>query len=83
MVFCFAVINSVAAITLKTIMPEQSFLGSTSLKWPWLTILDGDLKMAYNLQYGKVLSIGFCSRFLISNDFLPRNGKTQLIPFLA
>ena len=83
MVFCFAVINSVAAITLKTIMPEQSFLGGTSLKWPWLTILDGDLKMAYNLQYGKVLSNGFCSRFLISNDFLPRNGKTQLIPFLA
>ena len=33
--------------------------------------------MTFNFQYGKVLSIAFCSRFLISNDFLPRNGKTQ------
>ena len=64
-------------------MPEQSFLGITSLKLKWSTILDGDLKTTFNLQYGKVLSRTFCSRFLISNDFLPRKGKTQLIPFLA
>ena len=58
-------------------MPEESFLGSTSLKWKWLTILDEDLKMTFNLQYGKVISITFCSGFLISNNFLVRNGKTQ------
>ena len=28
--------------------------------------------MTFNLQHGKVLSIAFCSRFLISNGFLPR-----------
>ena len=64
-------------------MPEQSFLGSTSLKWISLTILAGDLKITFNLQYGKVLSIVFCSGFLISNDFLPRNGKTQTNPFFS
>ena len=30
------------------------------------------------MQYGKVLSIAFCSRFLIPNDFLPRKGKKSL-----
>ena len=68
-------------------MPEQSFLGSTFLKQKWLTILDGDLKVTFNLQYGKVLSVAFCSCFfLFSNGFLPRNGKTQTfsqIPFPA
>ena len=39
--------------------------------------------MTFNLQYGKVLSIAFCSRFLISNDFLPRNGKTQTNSFFG
>ena len=58
-------------------MPEQSFLESTFLKRKRLTILDGDLKMTFNWQYGKVLSIASCSRFLISNDFLLRNGETQ------
>ena len=43
-------------------------------------MLDGDLKMTFNLQYGKVLSIAFCSCFLISNDFLPRKGKTIKMP---
>ena len=32
--------------------------------------LDGDLKMTFNSQYGKVLSITFYKRFFISNDFL-------------
>ena len=63
--------------------PEQSFLGSTFLKRKWLTILDGDLKMTFNLQCGKVISIAFCSRFLISNDFLPRNEKTQTNSFFG
>ena len=39
--------------------------------------------MTFNLQYGKVLSIAFCSRFLIYNDFLPRNGKTQINSFFG
>ena len=64
-------------------MPEHSFLGRTSFKRKWLTILEGDRKMTFNLQYGKVLSIVFCSRFLISNDFLPRNGKTQTNSFFG
>ena len=38
---------------------------------------DGDLKMTFNLKHGKDFSIAFCSRFLISNDFLSKNGKTQ------
>ena len=33
--------------------------------------------MTFNLQYGKVLSIAFCCHFLISNDILLRDGKTQ------
>ena len=39
--------------------------------------------MTFNLQYGKVLSIAFCSHFLISIDFLPRNGKTQTNSFFG
>ena len=39
--------------------------------------------MTFNLQYGKVLSKAFCSRFLISIDFLPRNGKTQTNSFFG
>ena len=62
-------------------MPEQSFLGSILLKWKCLAILKGDLKMTFNLQYGQVLSIAFCSRFLISDDVLPRHGKTQINSF--
>ena len=31
----------------------------------------------------KTLSIAFCSPFLISNDFLPRNGKTQTNSFFG
>ena len=58
-------------------MPEQSFLGGTFLKWKWFTILDGDFEIIFNLRYGKVLLMAFCSHFLISNDFLPRIGKTQ------
>ena len=64
-------------------MPEQGFLGSTSLKWKRLTILDGDLKLTFNLQYGNVLSIAFYSHVLISNDFLPRNGKKQTNSFFG
>ena len=55
MAFCFAAINSVAAIKhlkLQT-MPEQSFLRSTSLEQKRLTILDGDLKMTFNLRMVK------------------------------
>ena len=37
--------------------------------------------MTFNLQYGKVLSIAFCGRFLISNYFFPRYGKTQTKSF--
>ena len=56
--FCFAVINSVAAITLKTINDARAeLLDSTSLKRKFLTILDGDLKTIFNLQHGKVFSI--------------------------
>ena len=62
----------------------MSFLGSTFLKLKWLmTILDGDLKITFNLQYGKVLSIAFRSSFFISNDYLPRKGKHNLIPILT
>ena len=35
------------------------FLGSKSLKLKWLTISDGDVKMTFNLQYERVLSIEF------------------------
>ena len=64
-------------------MSEQSFLWSTSLKWKWLTILDGHLKTTFNLQYGKVLSIALCSLFLISNEFFPRKEKTQINSFFG
>ena len=40
-------------------MPEQGFLGSTSLKGKCLTILDGDLKTIFTLQYAKGLSDNF------------------------
>ena len=36
--------------------------------------------MTFNLQYRK---FHFCSRLLISNDFLPRNGKTKLNLFFG
>ena len=39
--------------------------------------------MTFNLQCGKVLLIKLCKRFLISNNFLPRNGKHKLITFSA
>ena len=39
--------------------------------------------MTFNLQFSKVFSIAFCSRFLISNDFLLRNGKTQTNSFFG
>ena len=48
-----------------------------------MTILDGDLKITFNLQYGKVLSIAFRSPFFISNDYLSRVGKRNLIPILT
>ena len=64
-------------------MSQQSFLWSTSLKWKWLTYLGGDLKITFNLQYGKVLSIVFYRRFFISKDFLPRKEKTQANTFLV
>ena len=70
MAFCFAIINSAAAITLKIINDARAeFFGKHILKF---TILEGDLKMTFNLHYVKVLSIAFCSRFWISNDFLSR-----------
>ena len=37
--------------------------------------------MTFNLQYGKVLSIAFCSRVFISNDFLLRNWKANHFHF--
>lgn len=64
-------------------MPEQNFLGSTVLKQNWLTILAGDLKTIFNLQYGDVLSVEFSRRFLISNDLLPKNGKTLTSPYFS
>ena len=39
--------------------------------------------MTFNWQYGKVLSIAFCGRFLISSDFLPRNGKRHINYFFG
>ena len=48
-------------------MPEKSFLGSTSLKWKWLTILDGDLKMIFNLEVLVVFSNGI----LVNRDPVP------------
>ena len=33
--------------------------------------------MNFSFQYGKALSMAFCSHLLISNDFLLGNGKTQ------
>ena len=81
MAFCFAIINSAAAITLKIINDARAeFFGKHILKF---TILEGDLKMTFNLHYVKVLSIAFCSRFWISNDFLSRNGKRKPVTFLA
>ena len=46
-----------------------------------MTILDKDLEMTFNSQYSKVISIGFGGPFLISNNFLPRYGKTQTHSF--
>ena len=39
--------------------------------------------MTFNLQYGKVLSVAFCSRFFISTDVLPRNEKVQTNSFFG
>ena len=67
-------------------MPDNAragFLGSISFRWKWFTILDGYLKMTFNLQYGKVNTIELCRRFMISNDFLPRNGKRGANSFFS
>ena len=77
MAFYFTIINSAAAITLKTINNTKAeFFINTSLIWKWLAILDGDLKITFKLQYGKNFTVAFLMTFLL------RNGKTQ-IPFLA
>ena len=85
MTFCYAVADSVAAIRLKTISDAKADFFTRHIfkmkivgdfRW-WFENDNGDL------QYGKVLSITFCSRFLISNDFLPRNGKTQTNSFFG
>ena len=54
--FVFAAINNNEAIKLKTINNARAKLfGNIYLKRNWLTILDGDLKTIFNLQYGNVL----------------------------
>lgn len=47
-----------------------------------MTILLGDLKTIFNLQYGHVFSIEFSRCSLICNDFLSGNQKTQTNAFL-
>ena len=51
--FCFAIINKVTAITFKTI---AEFFRKHIFKMKMVDNFDGDLKMTFNLQYGKVLS---------------------------
>ena len=47
--FCLAVINSVAAITLKTKSNTRAYLvKSISLKRKWLTILDGNFENGFS-----------------------------------
>ena len=79
MKFCFTVVNSAA---LKTINNARVFFRKGVFKMKMvLTIFDRDLRITFNLQYGKVLSVAFSSRFLISNDFLQRNRKILILFF--
>ena len=69
--FQFAVINSTAANTLKTLKDVRvEFFRKHIFQMEVVDKLDGDLKMTFNSQYGKILSITFYKRFFISNDFL-------------
>ena len=72
--FSFAVINSIAAITLETINNT-----SAEFFWDsnWLGALAGNFKKSFNLQNGNVISNKFSRHVLISNDLLPGNGKTK------
>ena len=82
--FSCSVINSIVAIILKTINDARKEIFRKHIfKMKWLAILDGELKMTFNLRYGKVLSIVFCGCFLISNDFLSKNRKTQTNSFFG
>ena len=74
----FAVINSVAAITLKTTdSATAEFARYHIFKIKLVGNFRWRFEMIVNLQYGKILSMEFCKHFLISNDFLWRNRKTQ------
>ena len=78
MVPCFAVINNVPASILKTINGARTEFSRKHIgKMEVVVRLDGDLKITFNLQYGKVLSIVFCFCFLISNNVLTRNWKKE------
>ena len=39
--------------------------------------------MTFNLQYGEVNTIELCRRFMISNDFLPKNEKRGANSFFS
>ena len=67
----FAVINSVAAITLKTTdAATAEFVRYHIIKIKLVGNFRWRFEMIFNLQYGKILSMEFCKHFLISNDFL-------------
>ena len=83
---CFAAINSVAVIILKTINNTRADFFRKHIFEKWYTNLDGVLKITFNLQYGKVLPVAFSVVFLISNDatdVLPRNEKVQTNSFFG
>ena len=67
----FAVINSVAAITLKTTdAATAEFVRYHIIKIKLVGNFRWRFEMIVNLQYGKILSMEFCKHFLISNDVL-------------
>ena len=79
MAFCFSVINSVSAIALKAINNARAEFFRKDIfnmnmvdNFGWW--FENDFKFALSQS---TFNIAFCSRILISNDFLSRNGKTQ------
>ena len=67
--------------TIRILIVPNYISSQQCVSWKRLTFLDENSKMTFNLQYGKILSVKFYRRSLISNEFLLRNGKTKFSSF--
>ena len=81
----FSVISNLAVTTRIAINYSRAdfFLSSESLKRNKVLSLHLDLKIIFNLQNGKFLSIVRLSLVLKSSEALPKYGKTQINSLLG